>query len=574
MNRPLGILVATGVGGPTGHSNLIRVRLTDPTDPFFLYQLELVEDDYGRFKKDHQLHVDFHEFASDFAGMLHDVVIQQSAVGSGSDVRTGTESRLLFAVGNQAGATAQLFVQELTRVKTTNILELQLNREGDVGQKHYLAEQFEHFQQSYYEAETQRKDQAIAMERTIGELRGALSALEKDRDNAEGQLKVGASQSESRLQRALLERQDEYSAELKALRVAADEERTALNAKIESLTQQHRAFASAKDADLAQYQSRVNALELSEASLKGQLNMKAIALDAQLQETQHLAAQVQQLSEHRSTSQRLVNDNGLQIVQLTERLSASERQSNERVEETRVLRKQALNDAETIRVLTDQVKERNVKLQEAEGDLKKAHHIIGNQLQASKQQKEKFASIVQQLSDTRFMLDQQQLKNTEAENALDASRVEQRRLNHDISQLKEQLQSMLDTNTTLEQDLKLARDAVVHVQRHGAYSFGRNLNSISGTPGMAPSSDLYRQYASNSSQQAVPQTKPAAAPTAVSAVTGSVASNNYFQHFPTAGTSATGHSTPYTTSMQFYQHGQSGKLPPTHATADAPTAYF
>ncbi|CUG88614.1 Hypothetical protein, putative [Bodo saltans] len=592
MNRPLGILVATAIGGPTGHSNVIRVRLTDPTDPFFLFQLELVEDDYGRFKNEQQLHVDFQEFSNDFAGMLESVVQQASSLTSVDNLRSGTERRLLFSVPTNGASTAQLFVQEVTRVKTTNIFELQLNREADVGQKHYLAEQFEHFQLSYYDAEQQRRDQAIAMERTIGELRGALATLQKERSEVEGELKVSASESESRLQQALLQRQDEYTSEVKALRSASDDERSAFTAKLDELSHRLRDVVSKKDADIANLQHRVNALEHSEATLRGQLNVKTIEYDSQVQEAQHLANQVQHLSNERSSNQHSMGETKLHVVQLTERLAAAERHAKERVEETRVLREQALNDAATIRTLTAQVKERSEKTADVEADLKKAHHIIGNQLQSSKQQKDKFGSVVQQLNDTRFLLEQQQQKNTEGGQQLEAHREEIRKLRRDIDQLKEQLRSVADDNEKLEEDLKLARDAVVHVQRHGAYSIGRNLSSISGAPGMAPAHDLYRQYATNASTAGtsfVPHAAPAATTTTVPAHTTSVASSvlsrgldhqqaSGFTSFTGASSSAippssTARPMPYTTSPQFYNASAAPK-PHAQQTADGPTAYF
>jgi spindle assembly abnormal protein 6 len=583
MNRPLGILVATSIGGPTGHSNVIRVRLTDPTDPFFLFQLELVEDDYGRFKNEQQLHVDFHEFSADFAGMLDSVVQQASAISSMDNIRSGTERRLLFAVPNSASSTAQLFVQEITRVKTTNIFELQLTREGDVGQKHYLAEQFEHFQVSYYDSESQRKEQAIAMERTIGELRGSLATLEKERSEVEGQLKVGASESESRLQQALLQRQDDYTAEMKALRTAADEERAALTTKLDELTQRLREIVATKDMEISNMQRRVNSLEHTEASLRGQLNVKTIEYESQAQEAQHLAAQVEHLSSDRSSNLHSMGETKLHVVQLTERLAAAERHAKERIDETRVLREQAFNDAATIRTLTDQVKERSEKTAEVESDLKKAHHIIGNQLQASKQQKDKFASVVQQLNDTRFLLDQQQQKNTESGQQLDANREENRKLLRTIEQLKEQLHAVTDDNEKLEEDLKLARNAVVHVQRHGAYSIGRNLNSISGAPGMAPSQDLYRQYAANVSNVgagSVPHI-PVGTSAGPMASSSNIIPNVYGKGQEQQGVSMpslVARSMPYTTSTQFYNAAAAPRQQPqvaaAQSSADAPTAYF
>lgn len=522
MNRPLGILVATTIGGPTGHSNIIRVRLTDPTDPFFLFQLELVEDDYGRFKKDHQMHVDFHEFAADLADMLHEIVLQQSLGGAAltsTDTRPTTERRLLFSVISHAASTAQLFVQERTRVKTTNMLELQLNREGDVGQKHYLAEQFEHFQASYYDADSQVRDQGATQEGTINELRVALSLLQKEKDDAEGKLKVAASKSESLHQRALLERQDEHNNEVKALRIAADDERAALTTKLDALTLQLRDTIARKDADVGSLQQRINELEQSEATLKGQLGIKTLELDAKVSEVQLLSSQVSQLSDHRSRSEHSLNETKLLSVQFTERLAAAERQVAERAEETRVSRQQAINDAETIRVLTDQVKERAAKAAEIEGDLKKAHHIISNQLQSSKQQKEKFANVVQQLQDTRFLLDQQQHKNVEVEKSLVDNQTEQRALHHQITQLKEELHSMLDANSRLEQDLKLARDAVISVQRHGVHQ--RNFSSTSAAQ------DVYRHA-----------TIASALPTGLPQPSTSIASGTYGKPFGGAGISS------------------------------------
>jgi spindle assembly abnormal protein 6 len=67
VSQPLGVAVASGT---IGTARCVSVRVTDPRDPFFLYSMTLSENDYGRFKESHELHVDWNGFPQDLISLL------------------------------------------------------------------------------------------------------------------------------------------------------------------------------------------------------------------------------------------------------------------------------------------------------------------------------------------------------------------------------------------------------------------------------------------------------------------------------------------------------------------------
>ncbi|KAG5462758.1 MAG: hypothetical protein BJ554DRAFT_3651 [Olpidium bornovanus] len=64
----------THLRSPPPHSQVLEVQLTDETDPFFLYQLDIGEEDFHRLKNDQNLLVDFQAFPEKFIELLNHCV--------------------------------------------------------------------------------------------------------------------------------------------------------------------------------------------------------------------------------------------------------------------------------------------------------------------------------------------------------------------------------------------------------------------------------------------------------------------------------------------------------------------
>jgi spindle assembly abnormal protein 6 len=62
----------------TSKERLLHIELTDDTDPFFLFTLDVTEEHFHELKNDQSLLVDFNGFADKFVELL-DLVLNASA---------------------------------------------------------------------------------------------------------------------------------------------------------------------------------------------------------------------------------------------------------------------------------------------------------------------------------------------------------------------------------------------------------------------------------------------------------------------------------------------------------------
>ncbi|KAG5180833.1 hypothetical protein JKP88DRAFT_349405 [Tribonema minus] len=134
---------------------VLHVELTDELDPFFLYTLQVGEDDYHQLKHDQRLRVDFAAFPRQFIELLQSCSSSSSSTNSGSSAQPhaalaqggvflarletpGTASSAASSVASSGGCSA-FSVMETNHFKELTHLSLRFRSGNDAAVKAYLA---------------------------------------------------------------------------------------------------------------------------------------------------------------------------------------------------------------------------------------------------------------------------------------------------------------------------------------------------------------------------------------------------------------------------------------------------
>ncbi|KAF5221022.1 Spindle assembly abnormal protein 6 [Trypanosoma cruzi] len=498
--RELGVFVQTGRGGVNGLSRKVCVRLTDPADPFFLFELELLEDDYGSFKQRLELLVDFSGFPRYLVSMLNGIV------------NGITPYAVCFVVDNRDTLRGTLRVLERTEFRTVEHISLLLLRQGDAGQKRYLAERFQHFERAYMrEVEEHRSDSAAATA-NIESLKSEVAAFQEKCDTLREQLRVEVAKSEKNQLASVSQLRGEHASEVLQLRNSLESELRRITCKAEEVQAQLMEDVRTKDRGLQEANQRVALLESSVAKLQSQLRVAGDKCDAQAKELEELRSSNHELRDFRSNATRSISDNELNCVKLQERLRGLVLTLKSRDEEAQSLRDQYQKQDSYIHILTsqnDQLTEQNKK---NEVSLKKAHHIISTQLRHIKGARERERMMRDQLRSQEALLQEKVDAIARLRDELASSAERGRVLQNKNTELRDQLEKTDAAREKLAQELKQSQDALIHLQRSTSINgrhwsimsnnnTGNNVNSALGVGTIngfgSTSHDIYHELNKN-----------------------------------------------------------------------------
>ena len=293
--QPLQVTVSTGRGGPNGISRCVTVQVTDPRDPFFLYVMQLSEDEYGRFKENHELHVDFAGFPRDLVGMLN------------SAVNNGSHYTVTFVVMTEGRGILRII--ERTEFRSLEHLKLTFNRQGDEGQKRYLAERFHFFQHAFLKSETERRETEASLGRLVEDLRRDVQLVSQERDEARQQLRMESTSAESSRLSEVGALKEQHNLECQRQRDAFDKERREMTAGFEKQLGELRSELRARESEVAKNTERIRNLENDNSALTDKLARTEEAGRRQREEIEELSHEVDQLRAfQREATQRMSQD--------------------------------------------------------------------------------------------------------------------------------------------------------------------------------------------------------------------------------------------------------------------------
>ncbi|ORC78225.1 spindle assembly 6 [Trypanosoma theileri] len=475
--RDLGISVLTGRGGVNGLSRKICVRLTDPTDPFFLFELELLEDDYGLFKQRLELLVDFSGFPKYLVSMLNGVV------------NGVTPYVVCFVVDSRDAVRGTLRVLERTDFRTVEHISLVLLRQGDAGQKRYLAERFQYYERAYTRALEEHRMESSAAAANIEALKNEVASLEESGAAVREQLRVELARAERSSLTTATQLRETHSGEVAQLRASFEAELRHAARKAEEVQQQLLQDVREKDKALQEAQQRAAALESSVIKLQSKLRLTEDRCNAQEKELEGLRSSNHELQDFRNHATRSLSDNELNYVKIQERLRSVSETLRSREEEVNSLREQYQKQDNYIRIITaqnEQLTERNKK---NEVSLSKAHHIITNQLKHVKSMKERENMIKKQLNSQSALLQEKVATISRLRDELNSSAERIQTLQSKSAELRDQLGKTDAAREKLAQELKQGQDALIHLQRSTSVN-GRHWSVMSGPIGSSSSLGL------------------------------------------------------------------------------------
>lgn len=454
VSRPLGLCVRTARGGgPNGNSRTVLVRLTDPHDPFLLFQVELLEEDYGALKQKLELVVDFNGFAGYVVNMLEGVT------------RGEANLQATFTVQPSSAGSGVLRVVERNAYKTVEHVALTLLREGDAGQKRYLADRFLHFQQAYLHSKAEHAEESAQAELVMEELREGNQRLLDENRRLREELKLSRSESEATMVNRLREMEEAHRTQSNSLREGYE---VRLKTEREKADELHRRLLDdvrTKEAANEQLRSRVSQLETEDAAVKSKLRIAEDQLRLQMDELVQLRSAVEELSAFRSQAAKAMSENELNYVSITERLRGALSALKTREEELTALREQYDKQDGYIRILSTQNEQLSVDKQAADANLAKAHHIISSQLQTIKTAKERYSIAAEQLRGQQALASERELSVQRLKDELAAATEQTQNLQRKNSALREQLQQTDNAREKLAEELKNSQTALLHLQR-------------------------------------------------------------------------------------------------------------
>ncbi|CBZ30981.1 conserved hypothetical protein [Leishmania mexicana MHOM/GT/2001/U1103] len=454
--RPLGVFVRTGRGGPNGVTRVVLVRLTDPADPFFLFELELLEDDYSAFKQHLELLVDFHGFPRYLVGMLRDIADGASAYELSFVLNSA-------AVGDSSRGT--LRVLETTDFKTVEHISLVLLRQGDAGLKRYLAERFQHYEQSFRASEASRAAITAELQEKIDDLHAANDALRASLRKAEEEMRFMMTDAEKEQLVALNRLRDHHTKEMNGARESFDKKVEQLTHAVEEKTRQLRDTANEKDAALAESHARTSHLEAKVASLESQFRSAQDTVSVQSKELSTLREMNEELASFKAEATKAMSENELNYVTLTERLRGTSTALQSREEKMAALQAHYEKQDEYIRILAEQNRQQADRVHEAEKNLDKAHHIIANQLQAIKNAKDRYHIAMDQLRNQEALLQERDGAARRQQEELTAATERVQELLRKNNDLREQLETTNNAREKLVQEVKLSQQALLRLQQ-------------------------------------------------------------------------------------------------------------
>ncbi|CAM43643.2 LOW QUALITY PROTEIN: conserved hypothetical protein [Leishmania braziliensis MHOM/BR/75/M2904] len=452
--RPLGVYVRTSRGGPNGVTRVVLVRLTDPSDPFFLFELELLEDDYSAFKQRLELLVDFHGFPRYLVGMLRDIADGASAY------------ELSFVLNNAAVGDSNrgtLRVLETTDFKTVEHISLVLLRQGDAGLKRYLAERFQHYEQSFRASEASRIAITAELKERIDDLQVANDALRARLRKTEEEMRFMTTDAEKEQLVALNRLRDHHTKEMNGTRESFDKKIEQLSHALEEKTRQLRDTTNEKDADGRGTRSHLR--PGGHGDLASVTPAQCTGHGGGADQGACGFAGDKELANFKAEATKAMSENELNYVTLAERLRGTSTALQSREEKLAALQAHYEKQDEYIRILAEQNKQQADHVREAEKNLDKAHHIIANQLQAIKNAKDRYHIAMDQLRSQETLLQEREGAARRQQEELMAATERVQELLRKNSDLREQLETINNAREQLVQEVKLSQQALLRLQQ-------------------------------------------------------------------------------------------------------------
>lgn len=476
-------------------SRTIVLRITHPADPFFLFTCAIHEEDFPHIKTEQEIHVDFGSFPHVLIDMISGSLLQPSGVlawepnGSQDGVNTsgphGVPKRdLHFVIEGETNAWFR--VKERVNFRDVEFLKLRFVRQGDLKQKEYLAERYKHFQRCFLKAQADGHELDLALKTEKENHLRDVSTLQRVSDELKQKIALNCSEADASQSKIIEQLKDRHNLETTQMRNRHDEERDSLIAKhdaaIETANLARRKSEEAFQAIHKQLESTQESFRAVSIEARD-YSAKCKSMDAELS---RLREEHTSLTEFRLAALKDKTERDLREVKMQEELKHVTFTLESRQTELGSLRQQYEHQVTYGRRTNDQLEEVQKKLQSSEDSVRKAHYIIGNQLQAMKTEKEKNSTLRERCAALEKAMNEKQLALERASNEITMNEDRGAIYKQQIADLKTQLEASEKSKSKLSEELKSSHDALAHYSRNPVH-FSRPISHASGLSLPAPS---------------------------------------------------------------------------------------
>ncbi|CAG5107060.1 Oidioi.mRNA.OKI2018_I69.chr1.g3126.t1.cds [Oikopleura dioica] len=359
----------------TVHEKSYRIRLTDPTDFFFLYTKSIAENDYNLLKAEQQLSIDFHTFPSILIELINETT------DSNPSKRIEVTCQTLRA---------NLAIVEPRKIRNITELNLELTPANDSEQKVYLASSLKQLQ-------TESAEMKHRNETKIDQLQKQLSETTQRLEDINNELESLKIRGEGKAEEIRLEYEAKINEEKRKALKAEQDARVDFDAKTGSLE-------SAFEAERRRFEVKISDLE----NIKEELSQKKIRAENTVREQKiridQLTHEQSRISHENQKSEQYKNELDKKAQSREEQLFALKSELAAKTLEINELKTNISRMSYQTRTAEDQQASKDEKLQQIQGqchklerdnevlvaDLAKANEIISRKMDESKTLKEKY----------------------------------------------------------------------------------------------------------------------------------------------------------------------------------------
>lgn len=443
----LGISIRCGKA-VNGVSRQVLLRLTDPLDPFFLYEMELREEDYGLFKQRLELVVDFNGFPRFLSDMLH-----------GIDNSTLPYVVTFLAHGPESSR-GILRIIENTPFRTMEQLSLCLVRQGDAGQKKHLAERFQYFECAYRKGTAAWKSERDRLKNSLEDTRRKLDDITESYQTLQERQRSSETCKENEHSRTISSIRTQHNLEMKTEAEKHSAEVKALQDDFNRSQQELLSNLRQKDDLLQHLQDRCSEQDTQYVQLDGKYRLIEATASSLESEVQSLRQTSIELKKSYDESLESLRGKDLALATLSERLNGLTAALVAKSSEFDSLKEQHDQQNTLVSSLTSQNKQLSENIKTLEKNIEKAHYIIGTQLQSLKTLKDRYRIATEQIQTQEQLLSERQITLTRVKEELENTKEKMFRVEQRDEKLEADLEKSSSTQEKLHTELQNMREAL------------------------------------------------------------------------------------------------------------------
>ncbi|CAL1261112.1 unnamed protein product [Larinioides sclopetarius] len=437
------------------HRQELLITLTDSNDPFFLYHLQLSEEDFQMLKANQGLLVDFSAFPQKFIDLIEVCLAEEN--------KPQPKFLLMFHMSDKAGhfaSSSQLDIVETNPFKHLTHLSLKFVPATDSTVKQYLATCFKNLKDENYQLNTRLTQLDHDYKEHLSSSRVALNQKVQELEMVRKQLNVELSMMESKHTRELQEEKEKFLHKQREEETRLEKERKEKEDHFRRETQK--------------LEARVSCLSTLNKELQDKNTRNENSISELRSEVQFLEEEVRKnkdaLRNCKLENEALQNEIGEKRMRVS-----AQRKSIEQLEEVKTNQQQRIEELENMvvhhqrreRELEQELEDLNLKFQRnikrcdhLEEDISKANEVI-NKLQREIQ------SGHEKLKQKNFLISKRDAGISEKDKIIEMlekemkdAKIDLRRKSNEVKNLSDSIKSLEEKISNMEKEVK-NRDGVI-----------------------------------------------------------------------------------------------------------------